>query len=344
MPETVPLGGSLNMVEENLRIAALRSFDVLDTPREEAFDRITRLIQNIFNVPIAFISLMDEDRLWHKACLGLDEPSVDRKLSFCELVVQSGEPVVIPDLTQDERLRDSVFVTGEAQLRFYAGVPLISSEGQVIGTVCAADRAPRIFADRDRRILVDLAAVVMNELELRRSAEVDVLTGVLSRRAFKIQAVQALAMMARQRRSASLLMVDVDHFKSINDTYGHAVGDRVLSAVAAICQQQVRSTDIIGRLGGEEFAVLLPGSDSVNGSRSADKIRIALSEKHFDIGNVSLRITASFGVSFTGTLADDNLDSLLHEADISLYAAKNRGRNRVVCLQQEALTSNQNRA
>ncbi|MFC3220662.1 diguanylate cyclase [Tianweitania populi] len=330
-------------VDEHLRLAALQSYDILDTPREEAFDRVVRLVRNIFDVPIAFISMIAADRQWTKACIGLPDNNLDRKVTFCRLVLQSGEPVVIPDLSEDDRLKDNPFVTGPAHMRFYAGIPLRTLEGFTLGTLCAIDNKPRSFTPTNLEVLTDLAAIVMHELELRRTAEVDVLTKVLTRRAFNGQAKQVLALMDRQERPSSIIMLDIDRFKSINDTYGHATGDRVLSEVAGICQAQIRSTDLIGRLGGEEFAILLPGSEGKDALRIAEKIRKAIAAARIDVGNVALSATSSFGIATVETEAKD-LNALLGLADAGLYMAKSRGRNCVVNLQAEMKMDQQKQA
>ena len=110
---------------------------------------------------------------------------------------------------------------------------------------------------RERKILVDLAEMAMDEFELRRLAAVDPLTGVLSRRAFTEQAKDALALAKRLGHDLSLIVLDLDHFKRVNDSHGHAAGDKVLAATIDACLSTLRSTDAIGRLGGEEFGVLL---------------------------------------------------------------------------------------
>lgn len=328
---TAPIADS---VDESLRLAALQSYDILDTPREEAFDRVVRLVGNIFDVPIAFISMMTADRQWNKACLGVEETSIDRNVTFCRLVVQSGRAIVIPDLSCDDRLKNNPFVTGPAQLRFYAGIPLRTRDGFILGTLCAIDNKPRSFTACNLAVLTDLGAIVMHELELRRTAEVDGLTKVLTRGAFHGQARQVLALMARQERPSSVIMLDIDRFKAINDTYGHIAGDLVLSAVAGLCQKQIRSTDLLGRLGGEEFAILLPGSSSRDAARVAEKVRKAIAAAKFEVGDVVVSITSSFGIAAFEDDTDD-LNALLGLADAGLYAAKSSGRNCVVDLQAE---------
>lgn len=324
-----------DLLREKLRLAALDSFDILDTPREETFDRIARLIQNIFDVPIALVSMMDAHRQWYKACIGFgDNSEVARDESFCRIPVASGEPLVLPDLRSHPDWKDNIYVTGEPGVQFYAGFPLKTVEGHVLGTICAIDTRPRPFGERETSIMTDLAQIVMDELELRRTADTDSLTKILSRRAFRSQAERAVALAVRHKQPVSAVMIDVDHFKMVNDAHGHAVGDQVLVTVAEVCQAQLRATDLFGRLGGEEFAVILPNTDRIGAMDVAEKLRVSIRRKTIEVGNVAMRITASCGVSSLGEGVLE-LDTLLEEADRALYEAKAQGRDRSVSIVRE---------
>jgi GAF domain-containing protein len=129
--------------KEDDRLAALQRVDILDTPREESFDRITRLARKALNVPIAHISFIDGHRQWLKSAEGIGATEVPRDQTFCRRVIESGEPLIIPDASLDARFADSPFVCGEPGIRFYAGFPLKTAEGHDIGTLCAIDIKPR---------------------------------------------------------------------------------------------------------------------------------------------------------------------------------------------------------
>ncbi|GAA5513157.1 hypothetical protein Dcar01_01883 [Deinococcus carri] len=147
---------------------ALRRYAVLDTPPEAAFDRVARLAARLFHVPIALISLTDAHRHWFKACVGLDLREVGRDMSFCSYTVAGPDVLVVPDATRDPRFAHSVLVTGTSHLRFYAGAPLLSPEGEVLGTLCVMDTVPRApLSPEECDTLRDLAAGVVAELELR---------------------------------------------------------------------------------------------------------------------------------------------------------------------------------
>ena len=163
---------------------------------------------------------------------------------------------------------------------------------------------------------------------LRRMAETDALTGICNRHHFTAQAEKTLAMCQRDGEQVSLIMFDLDHFKAINDSYGHVTGDWVLKEVAATCAVLCRRMDYFGRLGGEEFAILLHGCDLRAATRIAEDCRMRISRIQSAGSGYNFRITASFGVSCS-TVAAYDLDKLLSQADQMLYRAKRDGRNRV---------------
>ena len=162
---------------------------------------------------------------------------------------------------------------------------------------------------------------------LRELATTDMLTGLLNRRAVTEQALAELGRCERAGSSLSVALVDVDHFKQVNDTHGHMVGDRVLSAIAGALRDGVRPYDHVGRWGGEEFLLVLPEVDGERGAVAADRVRARLAAADMGLGPGS--VTVSMGVASTVPGQQLDLDSLLSRADQALYAAKDAGRNRV---------------
>ena len=177
----------------------------------------------------------------------------------------------------------------------------------------------------------DISARKALEDELVRRATSDSLTGLANRRGFFENAVRAQAAAARSRAPLGMIMVDVDHFKNVNDAYGHDVGDAVLRAVAGRLRDCVRVADMVGRVGGEEFAVLCPGTDLAGGEELAERLRRALEGLCVEAGGQCVRVTASFGVAVFTDGLDAEPAACLARADKALYAAKRSGRNRV-CL------------
>lgn len=314
---------------EEERLRALYRYDVLDTPQEESFDRITRLAQSVMQTPIALVSLVDRHRQWFKAARGIDATETPRDVSFCAHAIKDAAPMVVRDARQDSRFNANPMVVGEPWIRFYLGVPLRAPDGQHIGTLCTVDNRPRDVEPGQIALLQDLARLVIDELELRQIATSDSLTGLLTRRAWLREGDQALRQARRYGRALSCITLDIDHFKSVNDRHGHATGDLVLLAVADACRSVVRTADIVGRLGGEEFALLLPETDLAGASRSAERIRAAIAAAAIPTAAGTLRVTASFGVAELHD-ADSDIPALLRVADAALYDAKRAGRDRVV--------------
>ncbi|MGX1786775.1 sensor domain-containing diguanylate cyclase [Bosea sp. NPDC055332] len=316
------------VMRERDRLEALARYDVLDTPSEEAFDRITRLVCRIMKVPMATVTFLDGHRQWFKAREGVANCEDERRIAFCDMTIRENAPLIVTDASTDPRFASNPLVTGAPHLRFYAGIPLRTSEGQNIGTLCALGTTPRAIDPSEIAILSDLASIVMNELELRLLASTDGLTGALARRAFRDEATRALALAQRHRHEVSCIAFDLDHFKTINDTHGHAVGDAVLAGSAATCRSLLRQSDLFGRVGGEEFAVLLPHTGRQAALGVAEKLREGIAAQRFDGAEGPFAVSASFGIAAAAPSGD--VDALLRAADEALYAAKATGRNRCV--------------
>jgi two-component sensor histidine kinase len=152
------------------RLAAVRRYDILDTPPDGAFDRITKVAAGLFDVPIAIVSIVDQDRIWFKSHHGLEATEIPRGPGLCASAILDSKPWVLNDAKYDPRALANPLVAGEFGLRFYAGVPLRSAEGFNLGTLCVIDREPREVAEAEIERLSELAAIVMDELELRLAA------------------------------------------------------------------------------------------------------------------------------------------------------------------------------
>lgn len=308
------------------RLSALRRYDLLDTAPEAPFDRITALVREVFDVPLAAVSLVDRDRQWFKSRAGIDLAETTREISFCTHMIATSGPMLVTDVRDDPRFHDSPLVTGAPHIVSYVGAPLVSRDGYNLGSLCALDRVPPTYTAAQVDMLIKFSALVVDAFELRQIASRDHLTGALSRRALIGEAARAIARHSRDGERCTLLLFDLDHFKSVNDRYGHAAGDTVLEAVTACCSTLLRANDVIGRVGGEEFAVLLPGLDTAMSSAIAERFRSAIAAMAFTF-DADLRVTASFGVApLTDVIATP--DEWLDIADVALFAAKHGGRNR----------------
>lgn len=154
---------------EAARLAVLESFQIVDTPREERFDRLTRLASGVFKAPISLVTLVSGERQWFKSSVGVgDLEHTARSVSFCTYAIQDPSVMVVEDAREDARFAGNPLVTGPPFIRFYAGAPILTRDGFALGTLCVIDTAPRQFDETARSMLADMAAIVMDELELRK--------------------------------------------------------------------------------------------------------------------------------------------------------------------------------
>lgn len=308
---------------ERQRLATLRALGLLDTPAEERFDRITRLAQRLFDVPVALVSLIDEDRQWFKSRLGLDVAQTPREVSFCNHTILGDGVMQVPDATVDPRFTDNPLVLGDPRIRFYAGCPIAAPDGSKLGTLCVIDSEPRVLSDADELMLTDLAEMVEREIAVTQLALDDELTGLSNRRGFLLMAEKVLDVCVRQGVAAAVVYADLDHLKAINDTYGHEEGDRAIREAAALLTLTFRSSDVLGRLGGDEFAVLLTGKSAV--PDAVERFRLALARRNALPSNL-YPLGVSVGIAEFDPYEPVPLVDLLDRADQAMYIAKQGGR------------------
>ena len=318
------------------RLIALDACGIMDTPREERFDRLTRLAQRIYGADVAFIGFIDEEQQWMKSVTSSTiGPFIGRKQSVCQLIISTGEPLVIGDIQTDERFAGHPVVP-LIPLHFYAGVPLLATPDLAIGSLCIMREKPGIEPDFDIEPLQSLAAIAIDELELRslnrdltRMSRVDALTGLANRRGFDEALERAQVRCRRTGETLAVMMIDIDYFKALNDSFGHQGGDVALQALGAVMAGAfVRKDDTIARYGGEEFAGILTGNDANGALIVAERIRRALSKAaipHPKTGS----LTVSIGIAARPG-AEIEVEQMIAEADAALYEAKRRGRNNVM--------------
>lgn len=345
---------------EDARLAALRSFDILDTAPEKGFDDLVAIAAAICAVPMASVSLIDGERQWFKARIGIEAQETPRECAFCAHAILEPESVmVVEDATLDVRFLDNPLVTGGPNIRFYAGAPLITAEGFALGTLCVIDDKPRHIEpfqvdalralSRQASCLMELRRIgkqlslqlrerewyeqalqnYQDELEqqnadLAEQTKTDPLTGLPNRRAFAAALAQAMEKSLEEGKRLSVAMLDIDHFKTINDLHGHAMGDEVLVAIGGLLRSQFAGSGLAARHGGEEFALLLADA-------SADEARLQCEFVRQSIAllPLGLPVTVSIGVA-EFRRRDDTVDAMFKRADEALYAAKRGGRDQVV--------------
>lgn len=307
--------------DEEVRLKTLSSLQILGTPPEERFDRLTRMAKRMFNVPIALVTMVDANRQWFKSCIGLNVSETSRDISFCGHAILGDEIFIISDASKDERFADNPLVLNDPYIRFYAGCPLKSPNGSKLGTLCIIDRKPRNFVEEDLDILRDLASLAERELAAVQLATLDELTNISNRRGFLLLAEHSLNFYKRQKIPASLVFFDLNKFKLINDTFGHAEGDIALTAFADHLKTIFRNSDLFARLGGDEFVVLLSNTSQ----RFAEEI-ISRSRQSIDRYNRDAKrgydISFSYGIVEFNPDKHKTLEELLSDGDSVMYRYK----------------------
>jgi diguanylate cyclase (GGDEF)-like protein len=317
--------------EERARLAALHRYEIMDTEPQEAFDRITRLTKTVMQMPMVLVNMIDKDRQWFLSSQGVKEKEVPRRdASFCIHAIRQSEPLVVNDTLKDPRFVENPRVVGDPNVRFYIGVPLRSRDGYNIGTLCSMDIKTRQMTPDQIEIMRDFGRLVVDELELRLLANTDSLTGAMSRRYFYEESNREIGRAQRHATELSCALIDIDHFKSINDKFGHEAGDLVLKRVVATCKSELRPSDYIGRLGGEEFAVMLPNASRDAALEAVERMRKAVAALSVETPAGKIGVTVSIGLT-TRAMIENSIEPALRRADVAVYKAKSGGRNRTVC-------------
>ena len=464
-------------IEEEVRLAALRKTGLLDSPSEAEFDELVSLASQICNTPMGLFTLVDRDRQWFKSRVGVVVTETPRKVAFCEHTIQQSGLFIVEDATRDHRFRENPLVTGDPNIRFYAGMPLEAPGGAPIGTLCVIDTVPRVLSEPQRQALIVLAGQMKSKMEMRaqqrelksalrekehvaaelaaserrfrifmnhapfivymkdsqerltfyndrmaerfrissrewlgktsqelwppeiaeemrrdeqqvvtggrmiekieesverdgkkacyrtykfpwwnergeimlgafaldvtgelaqrkaleeaneklsRQATLDVLTGLPNRRVLDERVEFEYRFAIRHKTHLSVVLLDLDNFKKINDHLGHSEGDRVLQQAGGVLRDKMRATDLSARYGGEEFVVLLPGADTDGATLFAERVRLALR----DLKGLDGPITASFGIASMDATTNGG-KRLIQRADEAMYEAKRAGKDRI---------------
>lgn len=313
-------------LDEALRQDALERQQITDTPRDEAFDRIVRIACTALEAPMGAITFIESERQWIKSELGLGLGETSRDISFCTHALLGDAVMVVEDAARDPRFCANPLVT-ERGVRFYAGAPLITPEGYRLGTLCVIDHVPRKIGARDRDLLRDMAAIVVGEMELRRRAGTDPLTGLYTRRFFQEVAGRELIRARREGKPLSAAFIHPDRFQGIVESQGQAAGDAVLRAMGPAAAQVLRDTDLVGRWAGEMLVLLLPGTDLKHAAPVLDRLRKSIAGLILPELQ-GQQITVSIGAAALAA-QDLTMGDVLARADAALHRAKDRGSNRL---------------
>ena len=340
---------------EGERLKALSEYGFADERPLPSLDSVARIAARMFSMPVAAVNMIGNDHVFFAASVGITEVDMSRDVSFCAHAINQRNVMVVPDTAKDERFYDNPLVTGPAGVRFYAGVPLISTNGLALGALCVLDSHPHEdFSLDDENRLRELAMMASDRLELRRiehSAEqalrpdpprdmatsrreaeelfrlanFDGLTGLANRGRFFRLVEETLA----RSLAVTVVMIDLDGFKDVNDTLGNAIGDGILREAARRLENSVGIEDTVARIGGDEFAILLSG---IGDLQEALALSAAINDglaKPIVIDGQEIHITASGGVA-VAPLHTQNPVELFGNADLALCRAKAKGRGRSV--------------
>lgn len=315
---------------EAARSEVIERLMLMDPSYEASFDRTVRIARTIAGSSVAAFTVLHGSRLFLKAHDGLSQREAERNGSFCGHAIQQADLFVVEDARLDPRFRDHPLVS--SGLNFYAGMPVRAPSGLPLGTLCVLDAKPHHLNALQREVLVDLARGLEESLVLRSLSIVDSLTGLFNRRYFEELVRRDWLGSFTARAPLALAMIDVDHFKRYNDRYGHPAGDACLRAVSQTLRLGARRVgDVIARIGGEEFVVLMPSAGADDARAAAERILDivdALRIEHAD--SPTGRVSVSIGLALVADTEAETLDSVLQRADDALYAAKRAGRGRVM--------------
>ena len=326
---------------EQVRLSALHRYGILDTPSELQFDRLVELAARFFDMPMALISFVAEERQWFKANQGLTISETPRCESFCAVAIQRDGVMVLPDTLLDEEFRSYPVVVGEPHIRSYAGAPLVTPDGQKLGTFCVLGTEPRTFTRKEQDLLTSFAEMAMTELQRRLDlqdlnmiAMTDALTGLPNRVQFRQHLTSACRRADLSGEKVVVGLLDLDRFKQINDTFGHAAGDEVLREVGRRLKETTATGDMVARVSGDEFVLLLTDVQSI---RNVSLVTKRLQDSFavpFVVGGQEVFVHWSLGLSVYPNDAHQ-LDTLLGHADAAMFRAKRAGGGHAVFQQQE---------
>ena len=328
------------VIDDPERLQALTDYQILDTGYDAAFDNIIKLAALVCNTPIAVINFVDGSRQWFKAEQGLGVRETPLDISICRHAILEQDLMVINDTLDDPRTANNPLVnTSGKSLRFYAGA-LLKSGPHALGTLCVLDYQPRTLDEHQLKALKLLREQVMHLLELRRhhmnqrrlikeldearnelqrQAHIDPLTGLLNRRAIENRLSFELEAPLDSQAPGAVLMLDLNDFKAINDQHGHLCGDQVLKKTSTVIRATLRTNDIIGRWGGDEFLVVLPSTTMEQAWEVSLRIVQTLEENK--LADLACgRVGVSIGVVTMDRF--HTLKALLSAADAAMYKAK----------------------
>lgn len=300
---------------DNQRLQALEAAQCAFVPREERFDRITRTVRRLLKVPIALISIVEEDVQWFRSVQGLTIDQTDRDVSFCGHAIAAGKLLLVPDTHRDPRFRDNPLVTGEPFIRSYLGVPLQLAPGVRAGTLCALSPREHSFRHADVEALIDLAAMAEAELRatamanvqkrlmlklsrLERQASLDAVTGCWNVRGFRELVGMAVAEAQASGSELALCAIRVRNFSSLARSRDVQQADAIRQVLAQVLRQRLPEGGALAVLGPSDFCALVPGTNALAVEESLARLTFPRADIKLPGLRVSIELELGFGLAF----------------------------------------------
>lgn len=301
---------------EAARLATLRSLSILDTPRDDRFDRYTRLATRVFDMPIALISLVDESRQWFKSVQGFDGEETPREFSFCGHAILGKDVFEVRNSRRDLRFRDNPLVIRRPHIRYYAGAPLQTPSGHRIGTLCVIDRVPRQLRDEDKSLLKDLASMVVDEMV----SYVDSETSLANRHSLMVTGTRLFDHVSDEN-GLSLLLFDIS---DVADIPGEATPPETPGQVfAELLKANFGTAESIAHIGGYRFCVLLGEGTAFDETRAANNTCSAAKKALREYGRHGASPVLVGRVLYDGD-RHESFDDMLRDMDAMFFKHKNQ--------------------
>lgn len=300
---------------EEQRIATLQSLNVLDTESEERFDRITRHISHLLNVPIALVSLVDTNRQWFKSSKGLGAKETSREISICGHAILQDDVLIIPDTLEDERFADNPLVTSEPFIRFYAGCPLKHANGSVLGTLCVIDSKPNQLSEIELNLLKDAAKVTELEMVNKVPNSLDPESGLSNLEGFFMLGRQSMQLCQAYNLNVSLTFLFVKGLLSLKVKSDHVNYQTCISIITRNFKQHLRSSDIMARYDDSSFVALQTNISETDSLKLNDLVNTINKE----ISTLRLTVDVQVRAGVSTNSADRDLHDLLFDAYASMH-------------------------
>jgi diguanylate cyclase (GGDEF)-like protein len=325
---------------QTIQLAEIHQLDTFYTPIEARFERLTRLAKRALQVQVSAITAVTLESQWFKSVTGWEITELPLEKSLCAQTVMKRRPVIVEDLSKHPRYATNPLVTNEPKFRFYAGIPLCNAKASVIGTFCVMSLRPRrttkiwlqIFADMAELAQRELLTIALHDAQTelvaklsrsRRQALLDPLTRVWNRRGGMALLEAGIERAKQDDVDIAVCAIDINDFKSVNDSFGHGTGDRVLRIVARELLACVRDNDGVCRFGGDEFFMMFVGAKEQDVIDIANRVKERIRTTRIRVAkDKTTQVSVAIGIHYCGCGRLVSATEMLNAADKALYLNK----------------------